>query len=58
MYMRKLTYGSPRSALMHLCRGCGATMPYTFQNELAKLIYEGNETEGDETERESWDKSR
>ena len=37
-YLSKSTYGSSRSALMHLYRGCGAKMSDTFQNELANFM--------------------
>jgi len=36
--LRKSTYGSSRSALMHLYRGCGAAIPNRSQNELANFM--------------------
>ena len=37
-YLRKLTYGSSRSALMQLYRGCGVLIPDRFHNELATFM--------------------
>ena len=38
MYLSKSSYGSARSALMHLYRGCGAVMEEAFKTDLANFM--------------------
>ena len=37
-YLSKSTYGSSRSALVHLYRSCGAVMPDDFREDMANFI--------------------